>query len=118
MTEKSSPQPVAAKLQGYIETRDRRCAAASGWNRKPITEHFARLMRGETVRVGGRASCGSKVDPSWVEFTAWNEVVRKARDMGIQIKERPIKHGNGWATKARGFWNENDYALDATGAQA
>lgn len=123
-----SPQPEAAvvseKLRSYIETRDRRCQKASGWSRTPIREHFDRLMRGDTVRVGGRASCGGKVDPSWIEFTAWNEVVRKARGLGIRIEATPVKHGNGWATKARGFWDENDYVLEgatapsATGAQA
>ncbi len=104
------------KLKSFIETRDRRCAKASGYQRAPISEHFERLMRGETVRIGGRASCGPKVDASWVEFTAWNEVVRKACALGLKIEQTPVKHGNGWATKARGFWNENDYRLESTNA--
>ena len=100
-----------AKLASYIATRDKRCTTASGWGKTPISEHFARLMRGDVVRVGGRASCGPKVDASWVEFTAWNEVIRKAQKSGLQIEVTPVKHGNAWATKCGGFWNENDYRL-------
>ena len=103
--------PVLDKLRSFIDTRDRRIAKASGYPCAPLTQHFDRILDGQTVCVGGRASCGGKVDPSWVEFTAWNEVVRKARQLGLDIKQVPIKHGNGWATKARGFWDENDYQL-------
>jgi hypothetical protein len=113
MSDRELLTKAADKLASFVATRDRRCAKASGWGNAPISEHFARLMRGETVRVGGRASCGPKVDPTWVELTAWREVVRKARSLGLSVDEIPVKHGNGWATKCGGFWDENDYRLTA-----
>lgn len=102
-------------LQRFIETRDRRVQATSGlgWNKAAITEQFTKLMAGQVVRIGGRASCGGKVDPTWVEFTAWNEVIKKARASGITISDTPVKHGNGWATKCGGFWDERDYCLSS-----
>ena len=102
---------VNPKLASYVATRDRRVAKASGYSRAPLAEHLSKLLEGKIVRVGGRASCGGKVDPSWVEFTSWSEVVSKARKLGMEIEETPVKHDNAWATKAGGFWNENDYML-------
>lgn len=102
---------IPAPLSKFIETRDRRSSKAFGYERKPHMESFQRLLRGDTVRIGGRASCGSKADKSWVEFTDWCAVIRKARSIGFVIEETPVKHGNGWATKAGGFWQENDYRL-------
>lgn len=113
MSTQNRPE-VEKKLASFVATRDRRIAKASGYERTPLAEHLSRLLAGQTVRVGGRTSCGGKVDPSWIELTAWNEVVRKARSFGMEVEEVPIKHGNGWATKAGGFWNENDYRLLAT----
>ena len=108
----NTAQAIAAKLVSYIATRDRRIAKAAGYSKAPLAENFERLMSGQVVRVGGRATCGSgSVDPTWVEFSAWKEVVTKASKLGLRITETPVKHGNGWATKARGFWDENDYQL-------
>lgn len=108
-TEDSSALPE--QLRKFIETRDRRVMKASGWRDSAISETFHKLLSTGSVVVGGRASCGGKVDPTWVEFTAWNEVVRKARSLGFDISQVPIKHGNAWATKCRGFWDENEYIL-------
>lgn len=104
-------EEIPAKLVSFISTRDRRAATVFGYHKTPHADAFARMLRGDTVRIGGRASCGAKADPSWVEFTDWNAIVRKARSLGLAIEETPVKHGNGWATKAGGFWNENDYRL-------
>ena len=98
-------------LAAFIATRERRVSKAFCYDRRSLSQDFERLLQGKTVRVGGRASCGSRVDPSWVEFTAWNEIVRKAESAGLRIEKTPVKHGNGWATKAGGFWDENDYRI-------
>lgn len=102
---------IPKALKGYIDTRVRRVAKSFGYDRRHIAQEFARLMQGQIVRIGGRTSCGGKVDPSWVEFCAWRECIKKARAMGIAIDETPVKHANGWATKAGGFWDENDYQI-------
>lgn len=99
------------RLQSYIATRDRRIEGLAPWKRASLSECFAQLVSGRIVTVGGRASCGGRVDPTWVEFIAWNEIVRKAKSLGYGIEVTSIKHGNGWATKCGGFWNENDYRL-------
>lgn len=108
------------KLKSYIDTRDRRAALVAGYKTAPHAEHFGRLLAGDVVRVGGRASCGGKVDPTWLQFKAWNEIVKKAGTLGYAISVEPVKHGNAWATKAGGFWDENLYRLvnaPATGEQ-
>lgn len=106
-------EPVkAAKLDSYVATRERRVANAYGYPSGALRDNFRRLVAGQTVRVGGRATCGARIDPTWVELCAWKEIVRKARALGLVITETPIKHGNGWATKAGGFWDENDYTLE------
>jgi hypothetical protein len=102
------------KLDGFIFTRDKRAAKSAGYAKAPHSENFARLVAGQQVVVGGRATCGSKLDPTWAEFTAWKEIVHKARSLGFVIEETPVKHGNAWATKAGGFWDENQYRLVTT----
>jgi hypothetical protein len=102
---------VPNALLTYIATRERRVSKAFGYDRRSLSQDFERLLKGQVVRVGGRASCGPKVDPSWVEFVAWREIVRKAGSAGLKIESTPVKHGNGWATKAGGFWDENDYCI-------
>ena len=102
------------KLAAYIATRDKRIAKLQPWSPTPMSDLFHELLARHTIKVGGRASCGGSTDPTWTAFTAWGEVVRKARAVGFQIEEESIKHGNGWATKAGGFWNENQYRLIST----
>jgi hypothetical protein len=77
-------------------------------------EAFTELRRKGAVTMGGRSTCGAYLDPTWEAFCAWNEIVRKARALGYKIEEAEVKHGNGWATKAGGFWVERVYTL-ATG---
>jgi hypothetical protein len=99
------------RLQSYIATRDRRIAKTRPWDSTPLAGYFAQLLEGRAVIVGGRASCGGAVDPTWTEYCLWREVVKKARALGHQISETSIKHGNGWATKCGGFWDESEYRL-------
>ena len=102
---------IHPKLQAYIATRDRRIAKDRPWDRAILSNHMAELLRNGVVKVGGRASCGGKVDPTWIEFGLWNEIVRKARTLGMEIEESDMRHGNGWATKNGGFWDEREYRL-------
>jgi len=99
------------RLQSYIATRDRRVAKLRGYDLSPMARYFADLTERGRVRVGGRATSGPKTDPTWIEFRLWNEVVHKARELGYVIHEVDIKHGNAWATKCGGFWNEREYTL-------
>ena len=100
---------IGPRLAAYIATRDKRCLKAGGWKANALSEHFAELLRTGYVKVGGRASCGPRADPTWVEFTAWNEIVKKASTFGYAIEVTPIKHGNGSPTRSGGFWDENEY---------
>ena len=102
---------IPAALQSYIATRDKAMAKDTPWSPTPLADLFSELVSRGTVRMGGRATCGSSTDPTWKAFTKWNEVVSKARKLGIAIEEQPIKHGNGWATKAGGFWDEREYRI-------
>jgi hypothetical protein len=105
---------ISPKLVSYIATRDKRIAKTRAWSPTPLMDAFHELITRGVVRVGGRASCGGAVDPTWVIFTSWNEVVRKARQLGYQITEANIKQRNAWATRGGGFWDENEYSIATT----
>jgi hypothetical protein len=109
MTTPALNRPVDV-LASYIRTRDQRIAKDHPWNKTPLLDYFIELLKRGQVRVGGRATCGTYTDPSWKVFRAWNEVVRKARQIGIEIAEENIKQPNAWATKAGGFWEEREYS--------
>ena len=102
---------IDARLLKFIATRDQRIAKTQPWSPTPLQDAFTALVSRGYVKVGGRASCGGTVDPTWTEFTLWNEVVRKAQSLGYEIEVTPVKHGNGWATKCGGFWDENEYRI-------
>ena len=96
-------------LEKYIQTRDRMLHKKGHFQADALTRSWQKLMQFGQIEVGGRASCGGAPDLSWVEFTAWQEIVRKAQGLGVDITVIPVKSGNGWATKARGFWDANVY---------
>lgn len=105
---------INPKLAAYIATRDRRLAKTRAWSPTPLMDAFMELISKGSVRVGGRASCGGSVDPTWVQFTLWNEVVRKARSLGYDIAEASIPQRNAWATRGGGFWDEREYSMATT----
>jgi hypothetical protein len=117
-TEESSvvPRGIDQRLLSFIATRDKRVAKDRPWDSTPLLNAFNELLAKGSVRMGGRTTCGNYADPTWRVYSAWNEVVRKARSLGFAIEEVSVKHGNGWATKAGGFWDEADYKLIRTGA--
>ena len=104
---------IPSKLANYIATRDRATAKEQPWNKTPLRDAFDKMIKDGSVVMGGRATAGSYTDPTWKVFSRWNEVVRKARGVGIDIQETDIKQANAWATKAGGFWNESEYRLVA-----
>ena len=97
------------KLEKYIATRDKRMN--NPVTATPLLEKFNDLVKRGEVEVGGRASCGGATDPTWLFFTAWNEIVRKASDSNYSIEITPIKHANKSPTMAGGFWQSNIYKL-------
>ena len=96
-------------LEKYIATRDKRMK--NPVTKTPLREQFDELLSRRSVEVGGRASCGGAVDPTWLFFTAWNEIVRKAQTLGYEISTESVKHANKSPTMAGGFWNSNIYTL-------
>ena len=98
------------KLESYIATRDKRMK--SPLTATPLRRQFDELLERGQVEVGGRASCGGAVDPTWLFFTAWNEVIRKAASLDYKIEITPVKHANKSPTMAGGFWNSNIYKLN------
>lgn len=99
------------KLAAFIATRDRMIAVFQPWNTTPLKDYFATLLKDGLVIVGGRTSCGGKVDPTWKIFAAWGEVVRKARKLGYQISDLNIPQKNGSPTRSGGYWDEYEYRL-------
>jgi hypothetical protein len=100
---------IPASLEKYIATRDRK--QNNPISKTPLREQFLELLERGKVEVGGRSSCGSRVDPTWVFFTAWNEVVKKANLIGYSISVAPVKHANKSPTMAGGFWYSNLYEV-------
>jgi hypothetical protein len=105
----SAKPEIPEVLLNYIATRDKRLNDPVTQTR--LLETFRELIAKGRVEVGGRAACGSKCDPTWKTFTAWNEVVRKAMKIGYEIKSAPVKHANKSPTMAGGFWESNIYEL-------
>lgn len=102
---------VHPKLASYIATRDRKIATF--WPHAPnhLRDLFGELLTRGVVRVGGRSSCGGS-DHTMTALRLWNEVVRKAREIGYDIKETDSRgQRNAWATRGGGFWNESEYCL-------
>lgn len=102
---------VPPKLASYIATRDRKIAGF--WPHAPnhLRELFDELLTCGVVRVGGRSSCGGS-DHTMTTLRLWNEVVRKARTLGYDIKDVDCGgQRNAWATRGGGFWNESEYRL-------
>lgn len=108
----NSSKEIPKALAEYIATRDRAEQREKYFTAGPELMHkFQALLRGETITVGGRTTCGSYTDPTWKTYIRWNEIVRKAQKCGFIIESAYVKHGNGWATKAGGFWEEQTYRL-------
>lgn len=79
---------IPASLIRYVQTRDKRIHKLYTSQPKAMTELFEKLI-----------------------LRAWREIVQKAAEIGIAVQVTHIKHGNGWATKCGGFWDEADYCL-------
>ena len=108
---------IAPALEKFIATRDKRHIKYDPMGRTDwMRETFKELHEKGVVRVGGRASCGGKIDPTWMTFTLWNEIVRKAQSLGHPIEVQSIKQPNKSPTMAGGFWNENEYTLRQSAA--
>ena len=102
---------ITPSLAKFIAVRDKRIHKLCPWKDDAISEKMTELITRGVIRVGGRATCGSSIDPTWKEYCAWNEVVAKANKSGFKIEVIGIKHGNSWATKSGGFWDENEYKI-------
>jgi hypothetical protein len=102
---------IHPKLETYIATRDKRISKYRPYDRTHIRDLFVQLLKKGEVTVGCRSTCGG-TDPTMHVYRAWNEVVRKARALGYQITEEPVRGiGNAWATLGGGYWNETVYRL-------
>lgn len=107
-------------LRKFIETRDRRIAKTGKCTHiTTLMEHFDTLIKHGQVIVGGRTSCGQgNMDPTWRVFSAWIQVVDKAKSLGYGIKITPITHKNSSPTRNGGFWDENEYTIDSLNSGA
>jgi hypothetical protein len=102
---------IHPKLETYIATRDKRISKYRPCDRTHIRDLFVCLLEKGEVTVGSRSTCG-RTDPTMHVYRAWNEVVRKARALGYQITEEPVRGiKNSWATLSGGFWDETEYKL-------
>jgi hypothetical protein len=102
---------IVPQLQKYIATRDARYNKQYEWFGSDLLNAFTTLVEEGAVTFGGRASCGGKVDPSWVRFSMFNEIVAKAKRMGYGITVSSIKQKNRYASDSGGFWHENEYVF-------
>lgn len=102
---------IHPKLETYIATRDKRISKYRPYDRTHIRDLFECLLEKGEVTVGCRSTCG-RTDTTMHVYRAWNEVVRKARALGYQITEEPVRGiGNGWATLSGGYWSETVYRI-------
>ena len=98
-------------LQSYIRTRDNRLEKAGCWKKSPLQESWDALLNNKRLVKGGRTSCGKGTDITWTEFCFFNEIVRKANDIGYNIKVTSVTCKNSSPSRSGGFWNENLYEV-------
>jgi hypothetical protein len=100
------------KLQKYIMTRDRKLKSSGYYRDDQLQCTFNDLIKHKSILVGGRSSCGNSKNISWMIFTMWNEIVKKANSLGYPIKVKSIPQKNKSPTTCGGFWHENEYTLE------
>jgi len=98
------------KVKALILKEDEKLNILLGYNSNQLASDIEKLIQHGSVEVGYRSSCG-KTDPTMKAYAAWVKVLKALKKTGIQVDEVPVKHGNGWATKAGGFWSSNVYTL-------
>ena len=99
------------RLYEFIAVRDRKLVKAGHWHSNELKKTFDSLIQFGSINVGGRASCGPKVDATWRIYVMWKEVIKKAQALGFHIEVESIKQKNAYATIAGGFWQEDKYIL-------
>lgn len=99
------------KLKNFIAVRDRKLFQKGHYKANELESTFDLLLERKEINYGGRSSCGGKTDLTWIAFTSWNEIVKKAIALGYSISVESIKQPNKSPTMANGYWYENKYTL-------
>ena len=105
-------QTLPLALQKYIATREKRLSDEPGPD--VLMPVFKKLLSHGRIEVGGISTCGKYVDPSWRQFTAWNEIVTKAQKLGFKITVTRVQHKNKSPTTCGGWWESNIYEIEKT----
>lgn len=91
-----------------IDLNDAKCIS----NDNEVNELVYELLKGETVEVGYRQTCGkSEKHSTLIRYELFNNCIKKLSKMGYVIKCESNTHGNAYATNNGGFWNSNNYIL-------
>lgn len=111
MTKKEQDIESALAL---AEKLDVKINAKLGYNANTLANLVEQLMTYGRIEVGWRESCRS----THITLTAareWKKVLKCLLKCGIQIESEEVKHGNGWASKAGGFWKSIRYSMRVEG---
>lgn len=98
------------KLYNAAAKSDAALSKRYGYSTAQITEALSLLLNKGQVEVGHRESCG-RTDPTVYAKREWEKLLKVARKAGLVVNETNVKHANGWATKAQGFWSSSIYTL-------
>ena len=108
---------LSDKTKLLIAREDEKLNKRCGYNANSIKSNVESLLVYSRVEVGWRNSCG-KTDPTMHVNSAWLKVVKALRKDGFVLSEVPVKHDNGWATKAGGFWSSIIYTIPKNSADS
>lgn len=101
---------ASEKTLAFVAAQDSRLNQRAGWESNQLATNFHNLTTFGQVEVGWRESCGC-TDPTAHQHSAWKKVVSRLTKDGLQIHERRVKHGNGYATMKGGFWSSIVYTV-------
>lgn len=88
---------------------------SGGWVKKllktQLKQEVERLMKGESVEVGYRSSCGGCKDQTMKDFELFSKLLKALKAQGIIVNTTTVKHKNAYASNNGGFWHSYIYEI-------
>jgi hypothetical protein len=90
---------------------DKRLSKKFGYETHDIQTYLETLFKFGTVEVGYRCGCGY-TDPTMYTQREWDKIIKLILKYNFNVKSESVKHLNGEATWARGWWDSFIYTYE------
>lgn len=97
-----------AILAEKAKQADGRLSKKFGYETHDIQNYLERLFKFGYVEVGYRCGCGY-TDPTVYTQREWVKILKLMDKYDFRIESEKVKHLNGEATWARGWWDSFNY---------